>query len=250
MAKQPTPAQRRAVAEADPDTGLVRGRESVLEALAGQGWVVRHPRPPHRCYLTPAGRQFRQELLAPAPQPPGPDEGTTVSAGVFSARSGDEAEPADGRVRAREVSVAWEGLLELRRLTNRTGSTEVPCPWERTHLVAAVGLALEAADCRPSAVDGNGLRCGSGYRLFPWSSDDAVRVTWAGAASAGAASAGPASSGGARSGSGDEPVRQELGRYARALERAGWQVSEHPDRKSGAPFLLASPRRAAPAPRR
>lgn len=31
--------------------------------------------------------------------------------------------------------------------------------------------------------------------------------------------------------------------YAETLERAGWQTSAHADRRAGAPYLLASPRR-------
>ncbi|MEU0779822.1 hypothetical protein ABZ327_39560, partial [Streptomyces sp. NPDC006135] len=30
---------------------------------------------------------------------------------------------------------AWQGLLELRRMTNRDGAVDRPCGWERTHLV-------------------------------------------------------------------------------------------------------------------
>ncbi|MEU3463625.1 hypothetical protein ABZ721_27215 [Streptomyces sp. NPDC006733] len=216
MSRQPTTAQRRVILAADASTGLLGGSQALQDALCGQGLAVRHPRPPHRCYLTPAGRALRAELLAPPPEPPA---GVPPEVGTFAARTGHETAPADDPRRAREVAVAWEGLLELRRVTNR-GITDRPCPWERAHLVPGAALALEAAGCRPAVDGGKG---GDGYRVGPAPQPEAVRVDWSGGAA--------------------DAVAAEAAVCAAALERAGWQVTEHPDVVRGR-FLLASPRRA------
>ncbi|AZM48311.1 hypothetical protein DMB38_23240 [Streptomyces sp. WAC 06738] len=214
-----TPARRRAVAGADAATGLVRASERVLEGLVDGGLAVRHPRPPHRHYLTPAGRELRDRLLAEAAAEAGnadEPEGSRAPAepGVFAARTGGEPAPPDAAARAREVRSAWEGLAELRRLTNADGATDVPCAWERTHLASAVALALEAGGL-PPATDATG-----GYAVTPAAHQpEAVRVDW-------------------RPG----PALRELVRAAGVLEAAGWQVSEHPERDGGM-YLLASPRR-------
>ncbi|MEO3840497.1 hypothetical protein [Streptomyces sp. B22F1] len=222
-----TPARRRAVAGADAATGLVRASDRVLEGLVDGGLAVRHPRPPHRHYLTPAGRELRDRLLAVAEAEAEAEaaagagaadepEGSRVPAepGVFAARTGGEPAPPDAAARAREVRSAWEGLAELRRLTNADGATDVPCAWERTHLASAVALALEAGGL-PPATDVTG-----GYAVTPAAHQpEAVRVDW-------------------RPG----PALRELVRAAGVLEAAGWQVSEHPERDGGM-YLLASPRR-------
>lgn len=215
-----TPARRRAVAEADASTGLVRAGERVLEGLVDGGFAVRHPRPPHRHYLTPAGRELRDRLRAAdddAEAAAGDTAGggqDPAEPGVFAARTGGEPAPPDAAARAREVRSAWEGLAELRRVTNSDGATDVPCAWERTHLASAVGLALEAAGA-PPATPGTG-----GYAVTPAEHQpEAVRIDW-------------------RPG----PALMELVRSAGALESAGWQVSEHPERDGGM-YLLASPRR-------
>ncbi|AUH40963.1 hypothetical protein [Streptomyces sp. CMB-StM0423] len=218
-----TPARRRAVAGADAATGLVRASERVLEGLVDGGFAVRHPRPPHRHYLTPAGRGLRDRLLAEAAaaaeagahtaaEPAGGQD--PAEPGVFAARTGGEPAPPDAAARTREVRSAWEGLAELRRLTNADGATDVPCAWERRHLASAVALALEAGGL-PPATDVTG-----GYVVTPAAHQpEAVRVDW-------------------RPG----PALRELVRGAGVLEAAGWQVSEHPERDGGM-YLLASPRR-------
>lgn len=215
-----TPARRRAVAGAEAATGLVHASARVLEGLVEGGLAARHPRPPHRHYLTPAGRGLRDRLLAEAEaaeegegaeSPTGRDE---AAPGVFAARTGGEPAPADPAARAREVRSAWEGLAELRRVTNADGATDVPCAWERTHLAPAVALALEAAGL-PPATDVTGGYAVTSAEHQP----EAVRVDW-------------------RPG----PALRELVRGAGALEAAGWQVSEHPERDGGM-YLLASPRR-------
>jgi hypothetical protein len=231
VAKQPTRPQRLVVKAADPDTGLLKGTAAQLAALVDDGWAFRHPNPPHRCYLTPSGWALRERLLEPPPKPAAPTADSSAAPGLFAARTGEGPEPGDPEARAREVRGAWEGLLELRRMTNHTDSNRIPCPWERAHLVAAAGLALEAAGCTPSAVGSDGLRTGSGYHVSPWPQAGTVRVTWVTSA--------PSSSRTAA-----EPVERELARCAQALERAGWQVSEHEGVRNRVRFLIASPRRA------
>lgn len=63
---------------------------------------------------------------------------------MFAARIGGEEAADGGPSRIREVHSAWQGLLEMRRMTNPDGATDRPCGWERTHLVQAAALALEA----------------------------------------------------------------------------------------------------------
>ncbi|MFW6694755.1 hypothetical protein [Streptomyces sp. MAR4 CNX-425] len=220
-----TPARRRAVAAADAATGLVRASERVLEGLVDGGFAVRHPRPPHRHYLTPAGRELRVRLLAAeAEAAAGAESGAVAGAeggrqdpappGVFAARTGGGPAPPDAAARAREVRSAWEGLAELRRVTNADGATDVPCAWERTHLASAAALALEAAGAPPATPETAGYVVAAAEHQ-----PEAVRVDW-------------------RPG----PALRELVRGAGALESAGWQVSEHPERDGGM-YLLASPRR-------
>jgi hypothetical protein len=112
----------------------------------------------------------------------------------------------------REVHSAWQGLLELRRMTNPDGAMDRPCAWERTHLVQAAALALEAAGHRPEAVDGGG-----GYRVRATPQPEAVAVR--------------------------EPDPEALRACAATLEKAGWQVGEHTEPRTGARYVLASPRR-------
>ncbi|WP_055570086.1 hypothetical protein, partial [Streptomyces atriruber] len=146
------------------------------------------------------------------PPPPAP-----APSGVFAARTGTETEPVgpEGPARAREVRGAWEGLVELRRMTNPDGARDRPCAWERTHLVQAAALALEAAGCRPA---GPGHE---GYRVAGTPQPEAVAVR--------------------------EPTPEGIRGCAAALERAGWQVSEHAEARSGGRsggrYVLASPRR-------
>ncbi|WP_328535824.1 hypothetical protein [Streptomyces sp. NBC_00344] len=204
MTHQPPASQRRVVRTADPESGLLQGPSTALAALVAAGLALRHPRPPHRHYLTPAGQRLREQLasepvqLVPSPAPSEPSE----PSGVFSARTGSEDDPAGDPEREREVRSAWQGLIEMRRVTNPDRSEERPCPWERTHLTQAAALALEAGHCR-------------GYLVSESVQPEAVRV--------------------------DGP---DSGAYSGALELAGWQTSAHADRRAGSAYLLASPRRA------
>ncbi|WP_435252941.1 hypothetical protein [Streptomyces tendae] len=215
MALSPTAAQRRIIAAADPGTGRLRGTPAQLAALVKRGLAFRHPRPPHDHFLTPAGHRIREAadapeaVAGPAEAPAAPDTG-----GVFAARVGGEEAAAGntGPARLREVRGAWQGLLELRRMTHPDGSTDRPCAWERSHLVRAAALALEAAGHRPAGPGGD-----DGYRVRATPQPEAVAVY--------------------------EPDGGALRGCAATLERAGWQVGEHTEPRTRARYLLASPRK-------
>ncbi|MFJ6926164.1 hypothetical protein ACIQUP_02550 [Streptomyces nigra] len=210
MTRPPTAAQRRVIDAADPVTGRLKGTPAQLAALVGRGLAFRHPRPPHDHFLTPAGHRLRTpEEPAAEAEPAAPPAG----GGVFAARIGGEERPAGGPARAREVHSAWQGLLELRRMTNADGSVDRPCGWERGHLVQAAALALEAAGHHPAQGDAE-----EGYRVRATPQPDAVAVR--------------------------EPDGARLRACAATLEEAGWQVGEHTEPRGRARYLLASPRRA------
>ncbi|WP_225830689.1 hypothetical protein [Streptomyces sp. NK08204] len=213
MTRPPTAAQRRLIDTADPVTGRLRGTEAQLAALVRRGLAFRHPRPPHDHFLTPAGHRIREA-------PPGPGAASGAGAarqapagtGVFAARVGGEAEaPASGPARLREVHSAWQGLLELRRMTHPDGAVDRPCGWERTHLVRAAALALEAAGHRPDGPEG------PGYRVRATAQPEAVAVY--------------------------APDAAGLTACAATLERAGWQAGEYTEPRTRRRYLLASPRR-------
>ncbi|MEU2711725.1 hypothetical protein [Streptomyces sp. NPDC007205] len=205
MTRPPTAAQRRLIEAADPVTGRLHGTGAQLAALVGRGLAFRHPRPPHEHFLTPAGHRIREAEPA-APGEPAP------ATGVFAARvGGEEAPPADGPARLREVHSAWQGLLELRRMTNPDGAADRPCGWERTHLVRAAALALEAAGHRPAGGDTDG------YRVRATPQPEAVAVY--------------------------APDAETLAACAATLARAGWQAGEYTEPRTRVRYLLASPRR-------
>ncbi|GAA2424666.1 hypothetical protein GCM10010433_25670 [Streptomyces pulveraceus] len=115
----------------------------------------------------------------------------------------------DGR-RSASVRTAFEGMLQIRRLTN-TGHADpqgIPAPWERHRPIRAVAIALEASGLAPSAVDGSGLRTATGYRLGRGESPGGVRVEWLGPPGSAAAHAEEA----------------ELTRCAAVLRELGWTV--------------------------
>ncbi|MEU3861795.1 hypothetical protein AB0F03_31285 [Streptomyces sp. NPDC028722] len=205
MTRPPTAAQRRVIEAADPVTGRLRGTESQLAALVRQGLAFRHPRPPHDHFLTPAGHRIR-EAVPEVPAEP------VAHTGVFAARVGGEEEPpGSGPARLREVHSAWQGLLELRRMTSADGAVDRPCGWERAHLVRAAALALEAAGHRPAGGDEDG------YRVRATPQPEAVAVY--------------------------APDPSTLTACAATLERAGWQAGEYSEPRTGVRYLLASPRR-------
>ncbi|GAA3788381.1 hypothetical protein [Streptomyces chiangmaiensis] len=207
MTRPPTAAQRRVIDTADPVTGRLRGTDAQLSALVKRGLAFKHPRPPHDHFLTPAGHRLRE---TPAEEPAAPASAPEDS-GVFAPRVGGEEAAHTTSARQREVHGAWQGLLELRRMTNPGGATDRPCDWERAHLVRAAALALEAAGHRPAPGDGEG------YRVRATPQPEAVAVY--------------------------EEDLTALRACATTLERAGWQVSEHTEPRTRARYLLASPRR-------
>ncbi|MEU4086891.1 hypothetical protein [Streptomyces aureus] len=230
MTRPPTAAQRRILDAADPVTGRLSGTEAQLAALVRQGLAFRHPRPPREHFLTPAGHRLREEPGLPGASGPGEAGGpgdpggpardaqapaatpAPAVSGVFAARVGGEEGAEAGPARRREVHSAWQGLLELRRMTRPDGATDLPCAWERTHLVQAAALALEAAGHRPAAAEGGG------YRVRTTPQPEAVAV--------------------------HEPDPEALGACAATLEGAGWQAGEYTEPRTGVRFVLASPRRA------
>lgn len=211
MTRPPTAAQRRVIEGADPVTGRLKGTDAQLAALVKWGFAFRHPRPPHDHFLTPAGHRIREGRAAPGPEAEPDTPPPVPSAGVFAARVGGEERAESGPARAREVHSAWQGLLEMRRMTNPGGATDRPCAWERTHLVRAAALALEAAGHRPAGAQQGG------YRVRETPQPEAVEVR--------------------------EPDGTALRACAATLEWAGWQVSEHTKTRGRERYLLASPRR-------
>ncbi|MGX1885054.1 hypothetical protein [Streptomyces sp. NPDC055287] len=110
-----------------------------------------------------------------------------MTAGAFEAATGDG--PAPGSRRAAEVRVAFEGLMQIRRLAN-TGTVDpqaVPAAWEINQVVRSVALALEAAGIAPSAVDEAGARIATGYRVGAGERPGTARVEWLGPPGSGAA---------------------------------------------------------------
>lgn len=128
---------------------------------------------------------------------------------VFEPADGDGA-PMSGAGRAAEVRTAFEGLLQIRRVTNATAAdpAAVPAPWELNRMVRAVSLALEAAGFPPSAVGADGTRTATGYRVRPGERPATVYVEWLGPPGGGAAQAEEA----------------ELTACAAALGRLGWEA--------------------------
>ncbi|MET8218318.1 hypothetical protein [Streptomyces hirsutus] len=211
---------RRVVEAADPVSGRVKGTGAQLAGLVERGLAFRHPRAPHDHFLTPAGHRIREgdsdtEAKSGAGAEEGPAGGAAAAAGVFAARVGGEEGAAEGgAARLREVRSAWQGLLELRRMSHPDGATDRPCDWERGHLVQAAALALEAAGHRPA---GEGAGTG-GYRVRETPQPEAVAVY--------------------------EADGEALRACAATLEAAGWQAGEYTEPRTRARYLLASPRRA------
>ncbi|MQY38677.1 hypothetical protein SRB17_66900 [Streptomyces sp. RB17] len=211
MSRPPSAAQRRVIEAADPLTGRLRGTEAQLAALVKRGLAFRHPRPPHEHFLTPAGHRIREAEPREAVSEAAPEE-PAADTGVFAARVGGEEEPpADGPARLREVHSAWQGLLELRRMTNPGGAVDRPCGWERAHLVRAAALALEAAGHRPASGSADG------YRVRATPQPEAIAVY--------------------------APDAESLAACAATLTGAGWQAGEYTEPRTRVRYLLASPRR-------
>ncbi|MEU5716144.1 hypothetical protein AB0G71_10210 [Streptomyces sp. NPDC020403] len=95
--------------------------------------------------------------------------------------------PGGGREGA--VRTAFEGMLQIRRLTNarHPDPERVPAQWELHRPVRAVALALEAAGMSASAVGPSGRRTATGYRVCEGEAPGSARVEWAGPPGGGAA---------------------------------------------------------------
>jgi hypothetical protein len=87
--------------------------------------------------------------------------------------------------RAAAVRTAFEGLLQIRRLTQ--DSEAAPAAWELRQLTNAVALALEAAPLAPSATGAEGHRTATGYRVRPGEEPQTAAVEWLGPPGSGAA---------------------------------------------------------------
>lgn len=127
---------------------------------------------------------------------------------VFEPADGD-GPPADAPGRAAEVRTAFEGLLQIRRLSG-AGAPDpeaVPAPWETHRVARAVALALEAAGIPPSASAPDGTRTATGYRVGDGERPGTVRVEWLGPHGSGAAH--------------EEDAR--LKECAAVLTRLGWE---------------------------
>ncbi|MFK0253979.1 hypothetical protein [Streptomyces sp. NPDC090445] len=109
--------------------------------------------------------------------------------------------------RAGEVRTAYQGLLQIRRMLGGGTGAAVPAPWERRQMPRAVALALEAAGLPSSAVDAEGRRTRTGYRVAPGPPPGGrVEVTWVGPPGGGAAL----------------EEQERLAACAAALEALGW----------------------------
>jgi hypothetical protein len=115
----------------------------------------------------------------------------TTNRGTFEAATGDGPPLAreEEEQRSREVRAAFDGLLQIRRLTNRQGGDplHVPAEWELRQPVRAVALALEAARTAASAVDDAGARVATGYRVTAGERPGTAVVEWVGPPGGGAA---------------------------------------------------------------
>ncbi|MBT2393062.1 hypothetical protein J7E87_27410 [Streptomyces sp. ISL-1] len=100
---------------------------------------------------------------------------------VFEPATGD-GEAARGRDRSAEVRVAFDGMLQIRRVTGAA-----PAAWELNQMVRAIALTLEAAGIPPSALDASGARTATGYRVRPSDRPRMVCVDWLGPPGSGAA---------------------------------------------------------------
>ncbi|WP_436739569.1 hypothetical protein [Streptomyces sp. BBFR102] len=213
MVKPVTGAQQRIIEAAEPGTGRLSGTAAQLDGLVRRGLAFRHPRPPHACFLTPAGHRLREGDVPVSPSP-GQSERPVENRG-FRARTGAQEDPPGGAARLREARAAWSGMRELRRMTRADGATDRLCGWERRHLVRAAALALEAAGFPPASEEIGG------YTVRETPQPDAVQVRPVG---------------------GTPPDRVDEA-WSRTLTEAGWQVSHHQEARPPGPYLLASPRR-------
>ncbi|MGW4231763.1 hypothetical protein ACWEF9_21120 [Streptomyces sp. NPDC004980] len=115
--------------------------------------------------------------------------GASQETGFEPATGDGPPDPGPPEVRAGAVRTAFEGLLQIRRLTN-TGHADpegVPARWELHRPVRAVALALEAAGIPASAVGASGEPAATGYRVREGERFGTARVEWDGPPGSGAA---------------------------------------------------------------
>ncbi|CAM5494708.1 hypothetical protein GCM10010329_73830 [Streptomyces spiroverticillatus] len=125
----------------------------------------------------------------------------------FAPSTGDGPPPPEPpELRAAAVRTAFDGLLQIRRLTQ--GSASAPAAWELRQFTNAVALALEAAPLTPSATDADGHRTATGYRVRPGEEPQTVAVEWLGPSGSGAAA----------------EEREQLTRCADVLTALGWDA--------------------------
>ncbi|MGW7486658.1 hypothetical protein [Streptomyces sp. NPDC054786] len=151
----------------------------------------------------------------------------------FEVADGDGCPPVEtDPTRDTAVQAAFNGLLQIRRMMN-AGAVDplaVPAEWERNQVVRAVALALEAAGIAPSAVDGDGQRVATGYRVCAADTHGVARVEWLGPAGSGAAYA----------------EQEELRRCVVALRRLGWEALEYRGPRRRRYLEVEPPGRARP----
>ncbi|MFD7651189.1 hypothetical protein ACFV5M_26570, partial [Streptomyces albidoflavus] len=101
MVKPVTGAQQRIIEAAEPGTGRLSGTAAQLDGLVRRGLAFRHPRPPHACFLTPAGHRLREGDAPVSPPPPGSwgggGGGGARGQSVEGAGRGSRAQPGGGR---------------------------------------------------------------------------------------------------------------------------------------------------------
>ncbi|MEU9106835.1 hypothetical protein AB0D54_21275 [Streptomyces xanthophaeus] len=152
----------------------------------------------------------------------------TVPGQGFEPATGDGPSVPPGAGREAELRTAYEGLLQIRRLVNGAAGAGVPAAWEVRQPERAVALVLEASGIPASAVDAQGRRARTGYRVA--AADGAqpgrTEVTWLGAPGSGAA----------------EEEQERLTACAAVLEPLGWDclLYRGPRRRR---FLEVEPRR-------
>ena len=111
-----TAAQRRQVLAADPVSGELKGTAAQKAALVDRGLAVARGRI-GATYLNAVGLEVRAQLLQAAEAAEAP-AGEGVPAGFIPATGdGPAGELAGDASRAAEVAQAWEGLLEIRRVS-------------------------------------------------------------------------------------------------------------------------------------
>lgn len=212
--------QRREILASDPATGEVHGPRVVREALVARKLAQVYGRR-GATYLTAAGRQVRAELQRQASESQGPPEASEP--GGFAAATGDETAGEESAGRAEQVAQAWAGVMEIRRLSDAAG---VPAAWERGRMVWAVALALEAAGVPASAVDRQGRRVRTGYRVVAGAEPGSVRVEWRGPAASGA----------------HLEAENRLGDAATRLAERGWEATAYLG-AGGRRYLVVVPHR-------